>query len=173
MTVSTFIVLLDFVLLKILIRISKVRKATGLSLRLDRWMQDGPLQLQRRAFQAQRQGTWTELDEEIPVTATDEKLQELRTLSFPQPVDVEEPKVTTVQQSSVENFQPLVLILPKDDDSLFTIMGHEEKANRSGTVSSIHTEGTLEAESWVPSQNDGNENWPIAELGQYTGKTTM
>lgn len=35
---------------------------------MDRWLQDGIFQLQRRAHEAQGSGTWENLSEEVPVT---------------------------------------------------------------------------------------------------------
>jgi hypothetical protein len=36
--------------------------------RIDHWVQDSVYQLQRHAFEAQGQGSWQYLDEEIPIT---------------------------------------------------------------------------------------------------------
>jgi hypothetical protein len=45
--------------------------------RLNRWIQDGVLQLQRCAFQAEGKGTWVKHDNDIPVTTYGERLSEL------------------------------------------------------------------------------------------------
>ncbi|KAF1921407.1 hypothetical protein BDU57DRAFT_535081 [Ampelomyces quisqualis] len=63
---SLLLTLVDVVLLKYIIYLSKFRKA--LSPRIDRLIQDGVLQLQRRAYEAQGQGTWSELDKDVPLT---------------------------------------------------------------------------------------------------------
>jgi hypothetical protein len=45
--------------------------------RIEHWVQDGVYQLQRHAFEAQGQGTWQYLDEEIPTTLNTETLRKL------------------------------------------------------------------------------------------------
>lgn len=72
---SCFFMILDISLLKFLIFYANVRKA--LNPRVDRWIQDGALQLQRRVYQANRIGTWTKLDDEIPVTFQKEFFRDL------------------------------------------------------------------------------------------------
>lgn len=71
---SCVIVLLDFTILKILIFIGRFRRGSP---RVNRWIQDGALQLQRRAHEAAGQGAWTQLEESNPVTTTGELLDEL------------------------------------------------------------------------------------------------
>ncbi|KAF2709058.1 hypothetical protein K504DRAFT_408484 [Pleomassaria siparia CBS 279.74] len=67
---------LDLLLLPFLIITSKRRRGL-LDSRLNRWIQDGVLQLQRRAFVAQGEGSWEKLENDIPVTSYGEKLSEL------------------------------------------------------------------------------------------------
>ena len=45
--------------------------------RINRWIQDGVLQLQRRAYEAEGQGVWSKLDEKIPLTEPGKLLLEL------------------------------------------------------------------------------------------------
>jgi len=45
--------------------------------RLERWVQDGILQLQRRAFEAEGKGAWEGLCDDVPVTRGEQKLSEL------------------------------------------------------------------------------------------------
>ncbi|KAF2264053.1 hypothetical protein CC78DRAFT_617092 [Lojkania enalia] len=78
---ASLVTILDMTLLKFLIHLGKFRRV--LSPRLDRWIQDGVLQLQRRAYEAQGQGTWEHLDDEIPVTETKELLTELPVAALP------------------------------------------------------------------------------------------
>jgi hypothetical protein len=69
------------VLLRFLIYLSQFRNA--LSPRIERWIQDGIFQLQRRAYEDQSE--WQDIDKEIPVTVTRVKLQDLprtKTLTF-------------------------------------------------------------------------------------------
>ncbi|KAJ4291860.1 hypothetical protein N0V90_009756 [Kalmusia sp. IMI 367209] len=76
--IATFAVvatLLDIVLLKFIIFLKHSRRL--LAPRIDRWIQDGVLQLQRRAYEANDQGHWTRLDKEVPTTTNDEPLAEL------------------------------------------------------------------------------------------------
>ena len=81
--VSLFFAILDIALLKFLIFLTSFREA--LSPRLDRWIQDGVLQLQRRAYEAEGQGTWSHVDQDVPLTEPKEMLTSLplRSLSFP------------------------------------------------------------------------------------------
>ena len=72
---SFTITIIDLILLKGLVFLSKFRRVLGP--RLDRWTQDGIFQLQRRAFEAEGQGSWERLDHEIPLTGAGEVLVEL------------------------------------------------------------------------------------------------
>jgi hypothetical protein len=67
---------MDLVLLKFFIVPKK-------SSRIDRWVQDGVYQLQRRAYDAHEEGTWHRLIKEVPLTDLDEKLSELPIESRP------------------------------------------------------------------------------------------
>lgn len=53
------------------------RLRATLAPRIDHWVQDGVFQLQRRAFEAQDQGSWTRTEQEVPVTAQYELLHKL------------------------------------------------------------------------------------------------
>lgn len=59
---------------------SKFRRA--LAPRIDRWIQDGVLQLQRRAYEAQGQGTWINLEQDIPLTVEKYQFTDLPTASL-------------------------------------------------------------------------------------------
>jgi hypothetical protein len=78
---ALFFAIIDVVLLKFLIYLSKFRRA--LSPRIERWIQDGVLQLQRRAYEAHKEGTWSELSKEVPLTKSKELLAELPLASLP------------------------------------------------------------------------------------------
>jgi hypothetical protein len=69
------LIIFDLGMLKGLMLLSRFRRA--LAPRLDRWFQDGVLQLQRQAFEAQGKGNWEKLDDEVPVTRFEEKLSGL------------------------------------------------------------------------------------------------
>ncbi|CBY01681.1 hypothetical protein LEMA_P004680.1 [Plenodomus lingam JN3] len=74
-TVSAIFAILDITLLKVLVFLDSFR--TMFSPRIDRWIQDGVLQLQRRAYEAEGQGTWSNLKRDIPLTREKEILTEL------------------------------------------------------------------------------------------------
>ena len=71
-TFSCLATALDIFLLRFLIYLSRFRKA--LAPKLDQWVQDGIFQLQRRAYEAQGEGTWSRFDQEIPVTEKGDQL---------------------------------------------------------------------------------------------------
>jgi hypothetical protein len=76
--VSTFAVVVticNMFMLRIAIMLSRFRRALGP--KLDRWTQDGIFQLQRRAFEADGQMYWRDIESEIPTTARDALLSEL------------------------------------------------------------------------------------------------
>lgn len=73
LTFSVTVTLLDILLLRFFIYLSRFRAA--LSPRIDRWIQDGIFQLQRRAYETHAQ--WQDTEEEIPVTAGRELLPDL------------------------------------------------------------------------------------------------
>lgn len=62
-------------MLKFVIFLTRVRNA--ISPRIDRWIQDGVFQLQRRSFEIYGQGTWQRLDKEVPSTYEAYDLNEL------------------------------------------------------------------------------------------------
>lgn len=74
-TFSAVISLINLTALRFFIFLSRFRRA--LAPRLDRWVQDGVLQLQRRAFDADGQGDWFGIDKEIPTTVRGQELHEL------------------------------------------------------------------------------------------------
>ncbi|KAF2004127.1 hypothetical protein P154DRAFT_485871 [Amniculicola lignicola CBS 123094] len=76
-TFSCLIAIIDITLLKVLIWVSEFRRFTGLSVRLSRWTQDGVLQLQRRAYEAQGVGFWINVDTDVPLTREKEELRDL------------------------------------------------------------------------------------------------
>ncbi|KAH7386872.1 hypothetical protein DE146DRAFT_185138 [Phaeosphaeria sp. MPI-PUGE-AT-0046c] len=72
---SVTITLINTLILRFFIFMARFRAA--LAPRIDHWVQDGIFQLQRRAFEAQGQGCWKNLDQEIPITLDGENLREL------------------------------------------------------------------------------------------------
>jgi hypothetical protein len=58
--------LINISLLKFLIYLSRFRRQLGP--RIERWIQDGVWQLQRRAYEGEGQRNWTQLESEIPLT---------------------------------------------------------------------------------------------------------
>ncbi|KAF2745218.1 hypothetical protein M011DRAFT_479365 [Sporormia fimetaria CBS 119925] len=78
--VSSTIVTVDMLILRILISCRRFR--AGFAPRIDRWIQDGIFQLQRRAHEAQGHGTWKDLREDVPVTTHSILLPDLHTETF-------------------------------------------------------------------------------------------
>jgi hypothetical protein len=74
-TFSAVVTFCNTLILRFFIFMAKFRAA--LAPRIDHWVQDGVYQLQRRAFEAQGQGYWQYLEEEIPITFDGEKLRKL------------------------------------------------------------------------------------------------
>lgn len=79
--VSCLAAIVDITLLKFLIYVSRFRKA--LAPRIERWIQDGILQLQRRAYEARGASTWTYLEKDVPVTIGPDKLPDLPVETLP------------------------------------------------------------------------------------------
>ncbi|KAF3001242.1 hypothetical protein E8E13_002985 [Curvularia kusanoi] len=77
---SVVVALLDMFILKFMIYLSKFRAA--LNPRIDRWIQDGIWQLQRRAYEGEGYHGWTDLEADIPLT-TEDKLKDLPILWLP------------------------------------------------------------------------------------------
>lgn len=73
--ISCFVTILDMVLLRFLIFMSRFRAA--LSPRIERWIQDGVYQLQRQAYEGHDQGRWDRLDQEVPITREAARLSDL------------------------------------------------------------------------------------------------
>lgn len=65
---ATFFVSLDLAALRFLGALSRFRRMRGLGPRLERWVMDGVLQLQRRAYEYAGQGEWVGTEREVPVT---------------------------------------------------------------------------------------------------------
>ncbi|KAF2111917.1 hypothetical protein BDV96DRAFT_499062 [Lophiotrema nucula] len=77
-TFTIVVTLTDLILLKFVIFIDKFRNGSP---KISRWIQDGVLQLQRRAYEANDQGFWENLEKEVPTTTTGELLEELPLLT--------------------------------------------------------------------------------------------
>ncbi|KAF2682356.1 hypothetical protein K458DRAFT_57598 [Lentithecium fluviatile CBS 122367] len=78
---SCIVAILDITLLKFLIYMSRFRRT--LAPRIDRWIQDGIWQLQRRAYEAHGHRDWINIEREIPLTTDEEKLNDLPLLWVP------------------------------------------------------------------------------------------
>ncbi|KAL1657356.1 hypothetical protein SLS61_000402 [Didymella pomorum] len=77
---SVTLALLDIFILRITIYLSRFRRALGP--RIDRWIQDGVWQLQRRAYEGEGYRGWTDLEADIPLTH-ERKLKDLPILWVP------------------------------------------------------------------------------------------
>lgn len=73
--VCSFLVVVDLVLLRGLIFLNTFRKS--LSPAIDRWIQEDVYHLQRRVYEALREGSWINTEKEIPVTREDTILSDL------------------------------------------------------------------------------------------------
>jgi hypothetical protein len=63
--IALIAIFIDLVILRFLLLLTYFRHA--LAPRIDRWMQDSILQLQRHAYEAEGLGHWTKLDSDMPV----------------------------------------------------------------------------------------------------------
>lgn len=77
---SLFLALLDICILRIMLYLSRFRRALGP--RIDRWIQDGVWQLQRRAYEGEGYRGWTDLEADIPLTH-ERRLKDLPILWLP------------------------------------------------------------------------------------------
>lgn len=75
LSLSLTITILDLLLLRFLMFLSKFRRA--FSPGIEEWIGDGVFQLQRRAYEANGEGTWKLLDKEVPTTTGAEQLSVL------------------------------------------------------------------------------------------------
>lgn len=78
---SILFIALDLGILRFLVYLAGFRRTRWLAPRIERWIQDGVLQLQRRAFETSGQGTWKDLDKEIPTTTSREFLEDFPSVS--------------------------------------------------------------------------------------------
>lgn len=78
--VSLFFAILDITILRIMIYLTRFRRALGP--RVGRWIQDGVWQLQRRAYEGEGYRGWTDLEADIPLTY-EKKLKDLPILWLP------------------------------------------------------------------------------------------
>ena len=58
-----------------MIIIGRYRRA--MAPKIDRWIQDGVFQLQRKVYEMQGEGTWQHTEKEVPVTLGNERLKDL------------------------------------------------------------------------------------------------
>jgi hypothetical protein len=77
---SVTLALLDICILRIMIYLARFRRALGP--RIDRWVQDGVWQLQRRAYEGEGYRGWTDLEADIPLT-NERNLKDLPILWVP------------------------------------------------------------------------------------------
>jgi hypothetical protein len=68
---------MDLVALRFLVALSRLRRAKTLGPRIERWVADGVLQWQRRAYEYDGQGDWVDKEKEVPVTRGKEDLVDL------------------------------------------------------------------------------------------------
>lgn len=78
---ATFIITFNTLLLRFFAFLSTLRRTRWLGPRIERWVEDGVLQLQRRTFEAEGRGMWRGLESDIPTT------KEATVLSYNSPWD--------------------------------------------------------------------------------------
>jgi hypothetical protein len=81
LTFSLLALVVDITLLKFLIYIARFRRHLGP--RVERWIQDGVWQLQRRAYEGEGQRDWTDLESEIPLTEKRTLMKDLPIMWLP------------------------------------------------------------------------------------------
>lgn len=96
--------LLDITLLKFLIYLSRFRSQIGP--RIERWIQDGVWQLQRRAYEGEGQRNWTDLEGEIPLMDQGELLKDLPILWVPEKSPMVLQSQTLASNGSQETLRP-------------------------------------------------------------------
>ena len=74
-TFTAVLMILDLGLLRFLTYNKRFRRT--LAPRIEHWVQDGVFQLQRRAYEANNQGSWDRLEKEIPIERTGDQLRHL------------------------------------------------------------------------------------------------
>ncbi|KAH7076744.1 hypothetical protein BKA63DRAFT_288712 [Paraphoma chrysanthemicola] len=78
---SLTVMVVDITILKFLIYMSRFRRQLGP--RIERWIQDGVWQLQRRAYEGEGQRDWVDLESEIPLTDKGRLMKDLPILWVP------------------------------------------------------------------------------------------
>jgi hypothetical protein len=86
--------IIDITLLRFLIYLSRFRRQLGP--RIERWIQDGVWQLQRRAYEGEGQRDWIGLEGEIPLTAGKEMVHVWQAMS-------DSPRYLIVRQHAMRN----------------------------------------------------------------------
>jgi hypothetical protein len=81
LTFSLLALVVDITLLKFLVYIARFRRHLGP--RVERWVQDGVWQLQRRAYEGEGLRDWANLEDEIPLTTKGQMLKDLPILWVP------------------------------------------------------------------------------------------
>jgi hypothetical protein len=79
---SCLVAILDWTILKFLVFLGRFRRA--LAPRVDRWIQDGVWQLQRRAYEGEGYREWTNLEADVPLTKAGQMLKDLPILWVPE-----------------------------------------------------------------------------------------
>lgn len=97
--------LVDIIVLKFLVYLSHFRRQLGP--RIERWIQDGVWQLQRRAYEGEGQRNWIDLEGEIPLTSRGELLKDLPTLWVPGKSPMVLQNQTFASNGSQETLRPV------------------------------------------------------------------
>lgn len=95
---------IDISLLKFLIYLSRFRRQLGP--RIERWIQDGVWQLQRRAYEGEGQRDWTHPGSEIPITDRGRLMRDLPILWVPGKSPMAMQAATFASTGSQETLRP-------------------------------------------------------------------
>jgi hypothetical protein len=104
LTFAFLAMLIDSTLLKFLVYLSRFRRNLGP--RIERWIQDGVWQLQRRAYEGEGQRTWVDLESEIPLMEQACKLNDLPILWVPGKSPMAMQAATFASTGSQETLRP-------------------------------------------------------------------
>ncbi|KAF2638963.1 hypothetical protein P280DRAFT_67807 [Massarina eburnea CBS 473.64] len=128
-TFATVITVFNWTVLRFFIFLSRFRRA--LAPRIERWVQDGIFQLQRRAFEAQGEGSWIDLEKEVPITSEREMLAQL-------PITLDPLPVVIAQQSKDTSQKDMALI-----SATCSVKGEPKEQHREDTAAGEKVEVQL------------------------------
>jgi hypothetical protein len=141
--------ILDILLLRFLVFLTRFRHA--LAPQIDRWIQDGVFQLQRRAYEANEGGSWKYIDHEILMTMSSEYLAELplESLSNQHSVCVCIKEKSAAETSVVESKSGCTYANSTKVDHVENVSPLKECSRDGRTESQGHRLGGLQEPKWT------------------------